>query len=60
MADIGGDGASLMMGAFDPSAFTGELSPHRVLSGRVPLGCVGVRVCALELEWCLATVNTVS
>lgn len=27
MADIGGDGTSLLMGPFDPSAFTGESVP---------------------------------
>lgn len=57
MADIGGDGASLMMGGFDPSAFTGEFSPRRVTLWTCslgmpwcPLGCLGVRVCALGLE----------
>lgn len=48
MADIGGDGASLMMGGFDPSAFTGEFCPRWEPYGRVPLQRVGVRFCPLK------------
>lgn len=45
MADIGGDGASLMMGGFDPSAFTGELKSWL---GILWVCSLGVRAYALE------------
>lgn len=62
MADIGGDGASLMMGGFDPSAFTGEFSPRRVTLWTCSLVmpwcsclCFGTRVVALLLLCCFAS-----